>query len=70
MGCQNYNIVLVMEEVKVPTQVITRFLVLIQARVVKPINIINKNIDFKFSVHITFLESPSSGTLKVKRLEN
>jgi hypothetical protein len=30
----------------------------------------NKNIDIKFSVHAMFLESPSSGTLKVERLKN
>jgi len=30
----------------------------------------NKNIDIKFSVHDTFLESPSSGMLKVERLKN
>jgi hypothetical protein len=30
----------------------------------------NKNVDIKFSVHDTFLEYPSSGTLKAKILEN
>ena len=30
----------------------------------------NKNIDIKFNVHDTFLESLLSGTLKVERLEN
>ena len=29
----------------------------------------NKSVDIKFSVHDTFLESPSSGTLKIERLE-
>jgi len=30
----------------------------------------NKNVDIKFSAHDAFLELPSSGTLKVGRLEN
>ena len=30
---------------------------------------LNKNVDIKFSVHCTFLESASSGTFKVERLE-
>jgi hypothetical protein len=30
---------------------------------------INKNVDIKFSAHDAFLEKPSSGTLKVERLE-
>jgi hypothetical protein len=30
----------------------------------------NKNVDIKFSAHDAFLESPSSGTLKIERLES
>ena len=30
----------------------------------------NKNVDIKFSLHEAYLESPSSGTLKVEKLEN
>jgi len=30
----------------------------------------NKNVDIKFSVHDTFLEWPSSGMLKMERLES
>jgi hypothetical protein len=30
----------------------------------------NKNVDVKFSAHDTFLELPSSGTLKIERLES
>jgi hypothetical protein len=30
----------------------------------------NKNVGIKFSAHDTFLDYPSSGTLKVERLEN
>ena len=30
---------------------------------------INKNVDIKFSAHDAFLEKPSSGTLKIGRLE-
>jgi len=30
----------------------------------------NKSVDIKFSVHDAFLELPSSGTVKVERLEN
>jgi len=30
----------------------------------------NKNADIKFSVHGTFLEYPSSGTLKIERFES
>jgi hypothetical protein len=33
-------------------------------------NICNKNVDIKLSVHNTILEQPSSGTLKVERLES
>jgi hypothetical protein len=29
-----------------------------------------KNVDIKFSAHDTFLEKPSSGTLKIERLES
>ena len=29
----------------------------------------NKNVDIKFSAHSVFLENPSSGTLKIERLE-
>jgi len=29
---------------------------------------LNKNVDIKFSAHHTFLDSPSLGTLKAKRL--
>ena len=36
----------------------------------KYMNICNKNVDIKLSVHNTILEQPSSGTLKVKRLES
>jgi hypothetical protein len=30
----------------------------------------NTNVDIKFSAHDTFLEGPSSGTIKIERLEN
>ena len=30
----------------------------------------NKNVDVKFSAHDAFLELPSSGTLKIERLES
>jgi len=30
----------------------------------------NKNVDIKFSAHDALLEKPSSGTLKIDRLEN
>ena len=30
----------------------------------------NENVDIKFSAHDAFLEQPSSGTLKIKRLES
>ena len=30
----------------------------------------NKNVDIKLSAHDTFLEQPSSGTLKIEKLEN
>ena len=33
-------------------------------------NIYNKNVDIKFSAHDVLLEQPSSGTLKVERLES
>jgi len=32
--------------------------------------LLSKNVDIKFSAHEAFLESHSSGTFKVKRLEN
>ena len=34
------------------------------------IDLNKKNIDIKFSVHDTFLESPSSGTIIIKRMES
>jgi len=33
-------------------------------------NICHKNVDIKLNMHNTILEQPSSGTLKVERLEN
>jgi len=36
----------------------------------KATNLLNKNVDIKFSAHDTFLEKPLPGTVKIKRLES
>ena len=38
--------------------------------IICPVDIKSKNLDIKVSGNDSFLESPSSGTLKVKRLES
>ena len=35
----------------------------------KVVAVLNKNVDIKFGAHDAFLEYPSSGTLKIERLE-